>query len=197
MTKLSKREKVLVSLLVIIVVVGAGYLYVITPLLENNSALRAELAQEETSLEVLKTSRELSKNIDEISAENLEKYDELMKDFSVYLQDYQIDTILSDWATASGVVPLELTFSEAPEVEISPEEAAGLGEEGTTAGNSNPGIATTYIEMSVGGDVTSCMKYIELIKSKKYITIESMSFTYGAEDNSRMSFSLKFQTLAN
>ncbi len=212
--RLTDREKKLLAVVIVMAVIIVGYMYVISPLIAKNSELRTSITDQEIERDLVLAEIAASANIDDIYADNLKTNETLKKTFSPYLEDYEIDMLITNIAKDSGVTPLTLNFSEetvapvteATETEPLAEEGLEATEETLTEGevatdeqavaqSGSSSISSTTVSISASGGLQSCMRFISNLSSEKYISIESVSVTSAGDSDGTVNVTLRVDTL--
>ncbi len=212
LARLTDREKKLMAVVVVLAVVIVGYMYVISPLLAKNTELKTSIEAQTLEKDLIIAEVAAGANIDAVYEENLKTNSELKKSFSPFLEDYEIDKLITNIAKESGVTPSNLSFSEAtaavteePVAEATTEEdllaTEGASEEGEVAVEEDlvqqptTTVVSTNVTLSAGGDLQSCMKFIDNLKKHKYISIESVSITNSQTTEGSINVTLRVDTL--
>lgn len=171
-TSVTERDKKLLFLILIALIVFMPYWFIIKPALANGSELKAELAnarQEKEQMEMgLVRYYEYLSNFET----NSKKYQEATEKFAPYMENNQIDKMVTDLVLSSGMSIKNLQISRGNElVGIEPyknsqmaQEMAGedgSGEENTT----NPVVYSCLVTISVEGTMDSMYNFMNNVTS--------------------------------
>ena len=171
MNKLSRREQILIYILVLLMVVVVGWYFMISPAMAKNTTLKQQRDNLEFELESKKAVYET--NID-VNAAIKKAKDELVdyhNKFMSIMNDYEIDVYFSELAAEYNLTPVDLTINEASETEIKSfsvalqeAKAESNSKSETTSNKSeekeeNPKTLVANVQQKVAGSPTNIARY--------------------------------------
>ena len=112
MESLTKREKVLIYILICFLIAVAGWFFLLNPALEKNNLVHADYEQSQENLASLK---QQLKNYEEApkQLERLEKsYNEIADQYSGILTNDDIDKLLTTKVLSVGLYPKSMAIGE-------------------------------------------------------------------------------------
>ncbi len=198
MKKLTLREKVLLSMLGVFIVIVFGNMFVLQPLMEKNAELKNDISFAELEESELEMQGSAAAVTEEEYAANLKTKEALIKEFSPYLEPYQIDLMISDLALlhmdeissfelldvpALGTEAATTESSPVESTEVTPEEVTEEGESTEISPElgqeESVGVtgASTRVTFTATGNMAQSIDLINEIKDLKYITLETVSIT--------------------
>ena len=123
LNKLSSREKVLIYILVILLILCFGWLILLQPQLNNNSTLQSEKEAYELQLNELQ-SNSLTTN----ETVDIVKLNQQVKELSDQLYNKMtkedIDKLVTELATTHRIVPKTLSMSEITQTDLSSSDSS-------------------------------------------------------------------------
>ena len=193
MNKLSRREQILIYILVLLMVVVVGWYFMISPAMAKNTTLKQQRDNLEFELESKKAVYET--NID-VNAAIKKAKDELVdyhNKFMSIMNEYEIDVYFSELAAEYNLTPVDLTINEASETEIKSfsvalqeAKAESNSKSETTSNKSeekeeNPKTLVANVQQKVAGSPTNIARYIGKISENTGVALTQLQYTYNRD----------------
>jgi len=189
MNKLSRREQILIYILVLLMVVVVGWYFMISPAMAKNTTLKQQRDNLEFELESKKAVYETNIDVNAIKKAKDELVDYHNKFMSI-MNDYEIDVYFSELAAEYNLTPVDLTINEASETEIKSfsvalqeAKAESNSKSETTSNKSeekeeNPKTLVANVQQKVTGSPTNIARYIGKISENTGVALQ---YTYNRD----------------
>lgn len=206
MKKISKREKILLIILGVLLVLTVLYEFIFTPLIHKINDLQSQADNYETSVNNEVRDKVLVNSLQENVKILNSKIISNCKDFFPYIKQYEIIVIINDMVEKSRIQCSNISFSE-PSMEtlnkknvannedtnylqdlidqyknINKETTAKAKDTATenTSGETSPKVEKISVNLSISGDFGSINKFIDEIKGySRRIIIKDISLSNG------------------
>lgn len=189
MSKLSKREKILIYIMVWLAVVILGVVYLVMPAMEKHGDIKTEYKQMDAKVKQMRALIENRSFIESEIAELDSSLQMMDKYFYHVMDNEEIDKIITGTELKSGVVPYDLEIgigSEAGEGQQpeAPTAETPSGEAPTAEGqqpealvpNNEQVVTTTYIAIRAEGSFEQITSFLSNAKKEKGIRVISFDF---------------------
>lgn len=181
MNKLSKREQTLIYILIMLVIITAGWYFMISPTMTKNNALKQKSDNLQFELASKKALYENNIDIDDAikkSEDELKEYkDELMN----IMNDYEADVYFSELAVQYSLTPVDLTINEASEQEIT---AFNKKEDKNKDKKEESKILVKNVQQKVSGTPANVARYLGKMAETPGIGSIQLQYTYN-EDSTK------------
>ena len=186
LNKLSSREKVLIYILVILLILCFGWLILLQPQLNNNSTLQSEKEAYELQLNELQ-SNSLTTN----ETVDIVKLNQQVKELSDQLYNKMtkedIDKLVTELATTHHIVPKTLSMSEITQTDLSSSdsssESANTSDDSSSnkksTDSSSASVYTCTVQQTCTGTQAQLEKLFDDVKAMNGIYIASVSYQNG------------------
>lgn len=186
LNKLSSREKVLIYILIILLILCFGWLILLQPQLNNNSTLQSEKEAYELQLNELQ-SNSLTTN----ETVDIVKLNQQVKELSDQLYNKMtkedIDKLVTELATTHHIVPKTLSMSEITQTDLSSSdsssESANTSDDSSSnkksTDSSSASVYTCTVQQTCTGTQAQLEKLFDDVKAMNGIYITSVSYQNG------------------
>ena len=186
LNKLSSREKVLIYILIILLILCFGWLILLQPQLNNNSTLQSEKEAYELQLNELQ-SNSLTTN----ETVDIVKLNQQVKELSDQLYNKMtkedIDKLVTELATTHRIVPKTLSMSEITQTDLSSSDSSSESTSTSDDSSSNKkstdsSSASVYVctvQQTCTGTQAQLEKLFDDVKAMNGIYISSVSYQNG------------------
>lgn len=186
LNKLSSREKVLIYILIILLILCFGWLILLQPQLNNNSTLQSEKEAYELQLNELQ-SNSLTTN----ETVDIVKLNQQVKELSDQLYNKMtkedIDKLVTELATTHRIVPKTLSMSEITQTDLSSSDSSSESTSTSDDSSSNKkstdsSSASVYVctvQQTCTGTQAQLEKLFDDVKAMNGIYITSVSYQNG------------------
>ena len=178
MNKLSRREQILIYILVLLMVVVVGWYFMISPAMAKNTTLKQQRDNLEFELESKKAVYET--NID-VNAAIKKAKDELVdyhNKFMSIMNDYEIDVYFSELAAEYNLTPVDLTINEASEIEI---KSFSVALQEAKAESNSKSETTSNKSEEKEENPTNIARYIGKISENTGVALTQLQYTYNRD----------------
>ncbi|WP_405316985.1 hypothetical protein [Faecalibacillus faecis] len=186
LNKLSSREKVLIYILIILLILCFGWLILLQPQLNNNSTLQSEKEAYELQLNELQ-SNSLTTN----ETVDIVKLNQQVKELSDQLYNKMtkedIDKLVTELATTHHIVPKTLSMSEITQTDLSSSDSSSESTSTSDDSSSNKkstdsssaSVYTCTVQQTCTGTQAQLEKLFDDVKAMNGIYIASVSYQNG------------------
>lgn len=146
---LSKREQILIYIMIVVVILAVGWYFLIGPQLDKYNSQTSELDTlngEYATLQSTGNYKDVNKNLKAA----LEKYAQLAENYASPMKSEDVDVMLTMLAESDGYTPFSLEIGEATSTEVVP-----YGTATTTSGTTNSSSTTSSSSTSSNSTSTS------------------------------------------
>lgn len=167
---LSEREKKLLYVLLVFLLIMAGWFFAIKPSLENYRNAKNQLSQKETTLAELKSQLTQYQNAPSQLAAQTQTYNSLIKKYYGVLKNEKISSMFSDELTKANLTPSSLTISDAQDdvSNSSTTSSSSSSTSSSTASNtstsSSSRLVTKYVDITCNGTLDNVSKLLQNIE---------------------------------
>ena len=186
LNKLSSREKVLIYILVILLILCFGWLILLQPQLNNNSTLQSEKEAYELQLNELQ-SNSLTTN----ETVDIVKLNQQVKELSDQLYNKMtkedIDKLVTELATTHRIVPKTLSMSEITQTDLSSSDSSSeststsddSSSDKKSTDSSSASVYVCTVQQTCTGTQAQLEKLFDDVKAMNGIYITSVSYQNG------------------
>lgn len=186
LNKLSSREKVLIYVLVIILILCFGWLILLQPQLNNNSSLKSENDAYELQLSELKSNSGTTTETVDIVKLN-QQVKELSDQLYNKMTKEDIDKLVTELATTHRIVPKTLSMSELTQTDLSSldssSESTNTSDDSSSnkksTDSSSASVYTCTVQQTCTGTQAQLEKLFDDVKAMNGIYITSVSYQNG------------------
>ena len=185
--KLSSREKVLIYILVILLILCFGWLIVLQPQLTKNSTLKSEKDAYELQLSELQNTGTTQETVDIV------KLNQQVKELSDLLYNKMtkedIDKLVTELATNHRIVPKTLSMSEITQTDLASSTSDSTSESTDTTSNdsskdnkketTSANVYTCVVQQTCTGTQAQLEKLLDDVKAMNGIYVTSVSYENG------------------
>lgn len=191
-TKLTNRDKVLLAVLIVFLVIAGFVVFIILPAIDKRSDLQQQIEQAETERSEMEAEIALLPSYQKRKEENESKRRELIQDLYPMMENQEIDKMITNMILDMGLMARDFTVSVRPENRnFTPYTASAMGleealtqEKGSqssekdTAGNE---IYISDITVTAIGSLESLQTLIDSV-TNEYPALRVVSYTIGDKD---------------
>lgn len=189
-TKITERDKKLLSLLGIFLVVVGFLLLVILPGMERSSALQGELLLANQTKQDMEMKLQLLPTVQKSLADAEKTWEELSDSLYSKMGSQEIDRIVTGDVLACGLATknLSITMNESPvtlEPYIKTDETETLAESGTEAAASEEtanGLSSASVDLAVEGSPAQMQSFIDRV-SAQYHSVRVTGMDYDLRED--------------
>lgn len=185
--KLSSREKVLIYILVILLILCFGWLIVLQPQLTKNSTLKSEKDAYELQLSELQNTGTTQETVDIV------KLNQQVKELSDLLYNKMtkedIDKLVTELATNHRIVPKTLSMSEITQTDLASSTSDSTSESTDTTSNdsskdnkketTSANVYTCVVQQTCTGTQAQLEKLLDDVKAMNGIYVTAVSYENG------------------
>lgn len=188
LNKLTSREKVLIYILIILLILCFGWLILLQPQLNNNSSLKSEKDAYELQLSELQAnSGTTTETIDIVKLNQQVK--ELSDKLYNKMTKEDIDKLVTELATNHRIVPKTLSMSEITQTDLSSSTSDSTAESTDTTSNesskdtkkeaTSAHVYTCVVQQTCTGTQAQLEKLLDDVKAMNGIYVTSVSYENG------------------
>lgn len=191
-TKLTNRDKVLITVLIVFLVIAGFVVFIILPAVDKRSELQQQIEQAETEKSEMESEIALLPSYQKRKEENEAKRRELIQDLYPMMENQEIDKMITNMILDMGLMARDFTVSVRPEnrnftpytasamgmEEALTQEEAAQDSEKDTAGNE---IYISDITVTAIGSLESLQVLIDSV-TNEYPALRVVSYTIGDKD---------------
>ncbi len=202
---LSKREKQLLYILLVFLLVMAGWFFAIKPSLENYRKQKNLLSQKETTLAELKSQLTQYQNAPSQLAAQTQTYKSLTKKYYKVLKNEKISEMFTDEIKSANLTPTNLTISDAQDDVSSSNNTTNSSSSSSSsttstntqaASSTNAKLVTKYVDVTVNGKIDQVSDLLQNIEGDtKSVGVTGLSYTpasTSSDTKSEDSFTIQF-----
>ncbi len=201
---LSKREKQLLYILLVFLLVMAGWFFAIKPSLENYRKQKNLLSQKETTLAELKSQLTQYQNAPSQLAAQTQTYKSLTKKYYKVLKNEKISEMFTDEIKSANLTPTNLTISDAQDdvsssnntTNSSSSSSSTTSTDTSSASSTNAKLVTKYVDVTVNGKIDQVSDLLQNIEGDtKSVGVTGLSYTpasTSSDTKSEDSFTIQF-----
>lgn len=201
---LSKREKQLLYILLVFLLVMAGWFFAIKPSLENYRKQKNLLSQKETTLAELKSQLTQYQNAPSQLAAQTQTYKSLTKKYYKVLKNEKISEMFTDEIKSANLTPTNLTISDAQDdvsssnntTNSSSSSSSATSTNTQAASSTNAKLVTKYVDVTVNGKIDQVSDLLQNIEGDtKSVGVTGLSYTSAStssDTKSEDSFTIQF-----
>lgn len=185
--KLSSREKVLIYILVILLILCFGWLIVLQPQLTKNSTLKSEKDAYELQLSELQNTGTTQETVDIVKLNQQVK--ELSDKLYNKMTKEDIDKLVTELATNHRIVPKTLSMSEITQTDLASSTSDSTSESTDTTSNdsskdtkkeaTSANVYTCVVQQTCTGTQAQLEKLLDDVKAMNGIYVTSVSYENG------------------
>ena len=186
LNKLSSREKVLIYILIILLILCFGWLILLQPQLNNNSTLQSEKEAYELQLNELQSNSLTTNETVDIAKLN-QQVKELSDQLYNKMTKEDIDKLVTELATTHRIVPKTLSMSEITQTDLSSSDSSSESTNTSDDSSSNKkstdsssaNVYTCTVQQTCTGTQAQLEKLFDDVKAMNGIYITSVSYQNG------------------
>lgn len=187
MNKLSRREQILIYVLVLLMIIVVGWYFMISPAMEKNTILKKQRDNLEYELESKKAIYETNIDVDSSINKANQELASYKDKFMAVMNDYEIDVYFSELAVLYNLTPVDLTINEASSIEVKP-----FGKEDDRKSSSSEDeeeevskVLVANVQQKVTGTNTNVARYIGKIAENTGIALNQLQYTSNSDDSTK------------
>ena len=182
MNKLSKREKLLIFLLLLIVLVAGGLTYVIAPLDDKISAAEDDIAAQEMTAQEMKTTIETGETLSDIYEENKSALETELSRYYEYMDNDAISDLVTNMVQNAGLQVQALSIGDTAFSTVT----GYLSAEGTAGAT----MLTNSVTATVTGSLDNLVVLVDRISGNDSMSLVSFSASSGGSGASTYAVAL-------
>lgn len=188
LNKLTSREKVLIYILIILLILCFGWLILLQPQLNNNSSLKSEKDAYELQLSELQANSGTTTETVDIVKLN-QQVKELSDQLYNKMTKEDIDKLVTELATNHRIVPKTLSMSEITQTDLSSSTSDSTSQSTDTTSNdsskdtkkeaTSAHVYTCVVQQTCTGTQAQLEKLLDDVKAMNGIYVTSVSYENG------------------
>lgn len=188
LNKLTSREKVLIYILIILLILCFGWLILLQPQLNNNSSLKSENDAYELQLSELQANSGTTTETVDIVKLN-QQVKELSDKLYNKMTKEDIDKLVTELATNHRIVPKTLSMSEITQTDLSSSTSDSTSQSTDTTSNdsskdtkkeaTSAHVYTCVVQQTYTGTQAQLKKLLDDVKAMNGIYVTSVSYENG------------------
>ena len=188
LNKLTSREKILIYILIILLILCFGWLILLQPQLNNNSSLKSENDAYELQLSELQANSGTTTETVDIVKLN-QQVKELSDKLYNKMTKEDIDKLVTELATNHRIVPKTLSMSEITQTDLSSSTSDSTSESTDTTSNdsskdtkkeaTSANVHTCVVQQTCTGTQAQLEKLLDDVKAMNGIYVTSVSYENG------------------
>lgn len=188
LNKLTSREKVLIYILIILLILCFGWLILLQPQLNNNSSLKSENDAYELQLSELQANSGTTTETVDIVKLN-QQVKELSDKLYNKMTKEDIDKLVTELATNHRIVPKTLSMSEITQTDLSSSTSDSTSQSTDTTSNdsskdtkkeaTSAHVYTCVVQQTCTGTQAQLEKLLDDVKAMNGIYVTSVSYENG------------------
>lgn len=191
-TKLTNRDKILLTVLAVFLVIAGFVVFLILPSIDKRSELEAQITEAETQQEEMESEISMLPAYQKKKEENEAKRKELIQDLYPMMENQEIDKMITNMILDMGLMARDFTVSVRPENRnLTPYAASAMGLEealaqqdkaqGTEEDTSGNEIYISDISVTAIGSLENLQNLIDSI-TNEYPALRVVNYTIGKKD---------------
>ena len=184
MQTLTKREKILLYVLLCIVVFAGGLFWMLLPALEKHNTLKAEYDTAQLELQSVKASMIDYGDLDKQLKETSEELKNIKNKFYEEMNKVVVDNLITSMTIEHGLTPVSLSIAEADQEDIlSYTEYQLQQKKGSSSKNKDGKLKVYNVNLSVSGAITDVQTLVDDVRTTKSLKVSGI--TYSEEDDEK------------
>lgn len=185
LTTLTEREKKLIYILVLFLLVIGGWFLVIKPSLKNYNQAKLNKVNRATELTKLKDELKNYQQADGQLAILDQNYQTIIDKYNgVYTND-EIDDLITKQIMASGLTPASLNISEGNTVEQNSSNSTTNKQKEVSTKDTSSNIITKTVTTTVQGNLNGVGNLLDKVKTMKGVSVASMNYSDKQDSSSQ------------
>ena len=185
LTTLTEREKKLIYILVLFLLVIGGWFLVIKPSLKNYNQAKLNKANRAAELTKLKDELKDYQQADGQLAILDQNYQVIIDKYNgVYTND-EIDDLITKQIMASGLTPASLNISEGNTVEQNSSNSTTNKQKEVSTKTTSSNIITKTVTTTVQGNLNGVGNLLDKVKTMKGVSVSSMNYSDKQDSSSQ------------
>lgn len=195
--KLTKREKVLLYILLCMVIFIGGAFLLVMPTMEKNNTLKNEKIAAQMDLDTTRASKIEYPNLENEIKVTSKELKEIKDKMYGSLKKEDIDALITEMAVNHALVPVSLSISEQTKEDVVNYEAYKKALETTSNSNEKEKKDTALtmkvfnINLVVKGSVANLQDLVNDANQSKSLKISSVTYTEQSEEDKSMTIAFK------
>lgn len=185
MNSLSRREKMLLYIMALLIILVGGLYFLVLPAFEHYQSARATLAETELRKReadaAISSMEPVSARIDELRAQ----YAGLQQQLHPLLENEEFDKMITDMLLENGLLPVSLTVNSAGYLPL-PEYGVVLDEEDEEAAAAYPSLPANTLRLEAVGKDDAIMAFIDDIAASDHLWLSYGLLESSAEAAERL-----------
>lgn len=177
---LTSREKMLLYILLCLVIVVAGWFFLIEPALSNNTKSKSQLLKSQTELQSVKAKYQEYSDAPLNADREIKAYQSKTEGLYANMSNEDIDKLLTGIVLKNGLVPQSFTIEKASNDKIaaySPDENEEETKEDTESKKDSSVITSTKVSVGVKGSIENIKNLVDEIKGNLSLTLQDFNYT--------------------
>lgn len=196
MQTLTKREKLLLYILLCVVIFTGGIFLLNLPAYDRYSELNAEYDTLQNQLTLEKGNVVDYGDVDKQIEEMTKKYNAMIENFyTTAMLNEDVDNLITDMAVNHGLIPLSLTIGELDDEEVKDYKTymADLAKnnEAETKKDSQLMMKVYNVSLKVSGSISNLQAMVDDANKSKSLKIATVSYSNQSEDTKEMTVTFK------
>ena len=184
MQTLTKREKILLYVLLCIVVFAGGLFWMLLPALEKHNTLKAEYDTAQLELQSAKASKIDYGDLDKQLKETSEELKNIKNKFYEEMNKEDVDNLITSMTIEHGLTPVSLSIAEVDQEDILSYTEYQLQQKKGSSSKNKDGKLTVYnVNLSVSGAITDVQTLVDDVRTTKSLKVSGI--TYSEEDDEK------------
>lgn len=192
---LTKREKLLLYVLLCIILVVGGWYLLLEPSLKENQNSSSKLMDKETELVGVKSKYQQYSDAPLLAEKQKKEYEKQTEGIYSMLSNEDIDKILTELVLKNGLIPQNLTMEDVSSGEITAYSADSTSEDESSSDTSTEGnsiVKSVKVSLSVTGSLDGIKKVTDEISTNKGLKLQNFNYTLGTQENTEQTIVMNF-----
>lgn len=191
MQTLTKREKILLYVLLCIIIFAGGLFWMLLPALEKHTTLKADYDTAQLELQSAKASIINYGDLDKQLKETSEELKDIKNKFYEEMSKEDVDNLITSMTIEHGLTPVSLSIAEADKEDIVSYTEYQLQQKKGASSKSKDGELKVYnVNLSVSGAISDVQTLVDDVRTTKSLKVSGITYS---EDDEEMTTTITFK----
>ena len=182
MQTLTKREKIMLYVLLCIIIFAGGVFWMLMPALEKHNSLKADYDTAQLELQSANASIIDYGDLDKKLKETSEELKNIKNKFYEDMKKEDVDNLITSMTIEHGLTPVSLSIADADEEPIMSYTEYELQQKKSTNAKSNTQIKVYNVNLSVSGAIADVQTLIDDVRTTKSLKVSGVTYSQENED---------------
>lgn len=177
---LTKREKMLLYILLCLVIVVAGWFFLVEPALSNNTKSKGQLLKVQTDLQSVKAKYQEYSDAPLNADREIKDYQSKTEGLYANMSNEDIDKLLTGIVLRNGLIPQSFVIEKASNekiAEYNPDAKEEEEKQDTESGTGDSVITSTKVSVGVKGSIENIKNLVDEIKGNISLSLQDFNYT--------------------